>query len=64
MEPICNFAPLALPALVYALREALIGFERLCALFGSFAIRPHNIGINIQEKVKVWLSSRFEQNAK
>lgn len=43
--------------IMYLLKEAIIGFERLFHKFGSFLITPDMIAINNQHKCKVWLNS-------
>jgi hypothetical protein len=43
--------------LMYMLKEAIIGYERLYHKFGSFLITPDMIAINNQNKCKVWLNS-------
>jgi hypothetical protein len=49
---------------LYAFKETLVGFERLFALFGSFEIVPGMIGVNLEGRVKVWVSKHYHTNAK
>jgi hypothetical protein len=49
---------------MYAIKESLVGFERLLALFGSFEIMPRMITVNVYGRVKVWISPHYDQNTK
>jgi hypothetical protein len=49
---------------MYAIKESLVGFERLLALFGSFEIMPRMIAVDVYGRVKVWISPHYDQNTK
>jgi hypothetical protein len=47
---------------VYALGEALRGYEALFKRMGSFDVTPNMLGINEEGKVKVWANVNFASN--
>jgi hypothetical protein len=63
-QPLSSFGPLYFGSFAYALKEALIGFERLLALFGPFTITQEMIVVNSLGRVKVWVSAHHNQNTK
>jgi hypothetical protein len=49
--------------MLYLLKEAVIGFERLFHSYGPFAVSARMIGLNMTNKCKVWLNDNFASNA-
>ena len=47
---------------IYLLKEAVIGFERLYNKFGPFAISNKMVALNQQNKCKIWLNENFASN--
>lgn len=48
---------------LYLLKESIIGFERLFAKFGAFPVTPRMVGLNQQNKCKVWLNESLANNS-
>jgi hypothetical protein len=47
---------------LYMLKEAILGFERLCSRFGPFKVTSNMIGVNERGLCKVWLNDNFSLN--
>jgi hypothetical protein len=62
--PLESFGPLSVAQILYAFKEALVAFERLFSLFGPYLINSKMITVNQEGKVKIWISSQYNQNIK
>lgn len=49
--------------MLYLLKEALIGFERLFHMYGPFVLTSRMVALNKADKCKVWLADDFASNA-
>jgi hypothetical protein len=49
--------------MLYLLKEAAIGFERLFHIYGPFVLTPRMVALNAANKCKVWLADDFASNA-
>lgn len=48
--------------MIYLLKEAIIGYERLFHNYGPFIVSAKMIMMNMANKCKVWLSDNFASN--
>lgn len=62
--PLSHFHPLCFPNFICAIKESLVGLERLYCLFGAFSLSGEMVVVNEEGRVKVWLTPHYHLNSK